>query len=202
MQSNALRVIKLLQVKDNYRSMLAMTMTKWFVICNARVGDVQHQKVNMWRICSNATFVKKYFKADTHKTFKPCRDPVNCVYQSGCYFSHVPVTTGKIRCFQCGEEFENKNTLMIHRKIHGRVRLCTKLTDSQCDRGESCWWSHNMNDQVFQQVTENLRPPIIIQHENLQPRMDLLNTPNLIMVNMLKTLNIELMKIKEVLNIK
>ena len=141
-------------------------------------------------------------KSDTHKTFKPCRDPVNCVYQSGCYFSHVPVTTGKIRCFQCGEEFENKNTLMIHRKIHGRVRLCTKLTDSQCDRGESCWWSHNMNDQVFQQVTENLRPPIIIQQENLQPRMDLLNTPNLIMVNMLKTLNIELMKIKEVLNIK
>ena len=139
-------------------------------------------------------------KADTHKTFKPCRDPVNCVYQNGCYFSHVPVSTGKVRCFQCGEEFETKNTLMIHRKIHGAVRVCTKLMNSQCDRGESCWWSHDMNKRVFQQVKENLPPPI--QQETLQSQMGLLNAPNQIIVDMLKTLDKELMKIKEVLNIK
>jgi hypothetical protein len=110
------------------------------------------------------------------------------------------VSTGKVRCFQCGEEFETKNTLMIHRKIHGAVRVCTKLMNSQCDRGESCWWSHDMNKRVFQQVKENLPPPI--QQETLQSQMGLLNAPNQIIVDMLKTLDKELMKIKEVLNIK
>ena len=138
-------------------------------------------------------------KKDAHKTFKPCRDPVNCVYQNGCYFSHVPVTIGKFRCFPCGEEFETKNTLMIHRKIHGEVRVCTKLISSQCDRGDSCWWSHNANNQVFQKVKENLPPPI--QKETLQSQTGLMNAPNQIIVNMLKTMDKELMKIKEVLNI-
>ena len=29
-------------------------------------------------------------KRDVHRTYKPCRDIANCVYQAGCYFSHVP----------------------------------------------------------------------------------------------------------------
>ena len=39
---------------------------------------------------------------------------------------------------------------MIHRKIHGGVQECKKLTNNQCDRGENCWWTHTMNQQDFQ----------------------------------------------------
>jgi hypothetical protein len=139
-------------------------------------------------------------KADVHRTFKPCRDPINCVFQVGCYFSHVAVNLGKVRCFQCGEEFASKNIMMIHRKIHGGVKECNKLINNQCQRGDSCWWSHEKNEQVFQQVRENLPPPIQVRQEQ-KSQMEMQNTLNLILVNMLKVMDIELKKIKEVLNI-
>ena len=88
-------------------------------------------------------------RTDVHRTFKPCRDITNCQYQGGCFFSHVPVTAGKVRCFQCGEEFDSKHTMMIHRKIHGEVKECIRLTINQCDRGDNCWWSHLSTGQVF-----------------------------------------------------
>ena len=130
-------------------------------------------------------------KRDVHKSFKPCRDIVNCRYQVGCYFSHIPITAGMFRCYQCGEEFNSKNTMMIHRKIHGGVRECSKFVNNQCDRGDSCCWNHTVNNQVFQTVTENLPPPIQVK-----------TTPNGILVNMLKTMETELMKIKAMLNIQ
>ena len=139
-------------------------------------------------------------RADVHRSFKPCRDINNCPYQSGCFYSHIPVNLGKFRCFQCGEEFHTKNTMMIHRKIHGGVQECKKLTNNQCDRGENCWWTHTMNQQDFQNVQENLRPPIqrtegMIHQQH--PQM----ISNEILVNMLQTMEMELKKIREVLNI-
>ena len=80
---------------------------------------------------------------------------------------------------------------MIHRKRHGGVRDCSKFVNNQCDRGDSCWWNHAINNQVFQTVTENLPPPIQVK-----------TTPNIILVNMLKTMETELMKIKVMLNMQ
>ena len=91
-------------------------------------------------------------KLDVHRSYKPCRDIANCVYQAGCYFSHVPVTLGKFRCFQCGEEFTTKNTMMIHRKIHRGVQECRSLINNQCNRGESCWWSHKQKDKSISRL--------------------------------------------------
>ena len=130
-------------------------------------------------------------RRDVHKSFKPCRDIANCQYQVGCYFSHIPITSGMFRCYQCGEEFNSKNTMMIHRKIHGGVKDCSKFVNNRCDRGDGCWWNHTINNQVFQTVTENLPPPIQVK-----------TTPNIILVNMLKTMETELMKIKVVLNME
>ena len=141
-------------------------------------------------------------KADVHRTFKPCRDITNCRYQAGCYFSHVPVTVGKVRCFQCGEEFDTKHTMMIHRKIHGVVKECIRLTNNQCDRGDNCWWSHASSHQVFQQVEENLPPPIQKMQTPMKPQeMEMQSMPHNILVSMLKAMETELKKIKEVLNI-
>ena len=129
----------------------------------AESGDVQIENIHKCNFCDE-TFTSKNtlstHKADIHRTFKPCRDPVNCVYQSGCYFSHVPVTLGKFRCYQCGEEFNTRNVMMIHRKIHGGVKDCIDLVKNQCTRGDHCWWNHTQTEQVFQQVTENLPRPI------------------------------------------
>ena len=47
-------------------------------------------------------------RMDVHRSFKPCRDITNCQYQLGCYFSHIPITAGMVRCYQCGEEFNSK----------------------------------------------------------------------------------------------
>ena len=135
-------------------------------------------------------------RADVHKSFKPCRDIINCQYQSGCFYSHIPVTLGKFRCFQCGEEFHTKNTMMIHRKLHGGVQECKKLTNNQCDRGENCWWTHTVNQQVFQKVQENLPPPI--QRTEQTPWIQ--QQPQMMSQNMLQTMEMELKKI-EVLNI-
>ena len=93
-------------------------------------GNIQTENIHKCNFCEETFTSKKALsthKADVHKTFKPCRDPINCVYQAGCYFSHVPVTLGKVRCYQCGEEFNTKNVMMIHRKTHGGVKDCIDL---------------------------------------------------------------------------
>ena len=56
------------------------------------------------------------------------------------------------------------NIMMIHRKVHGEVKDCIDLIKNQCSRGESCWWNHNLKEQVFRQVKENLPPPIQNSH--------------------------------------
>ena len=143
-------------------------------------------------------------RSDVHRTYKPCRDITNCQYQAGCYFSHIPVTLGKVRCYQCGEEFNTRNTMMIHRKIHGGVNECRRMITNECFKGDNCWWSHVLNQQVFQKVQENLPPPIqrsqLIQQ---QPQMTetIQNKPNEVLVKMLKEMNTELKKIKEILNL-
>ena len=145
-------------------------------------------------------------RSDVHRSFKPCRDITNCQFQSGCFYSHIPITLGKVRCYQCGEEFASKNTMMIHRKVHGGVKECKKLSDNnKCDRGDDCWWSHIMNQQVFQKVQENLPPPIQRTQQMMYQQTPWIqqqqSTQNEILVSMLKTMDTELKKIKEVLNI-
>ena len=191
------------------------------MICHVQCGDgrctrgeagsQQGQNIHTCNFCGE-TFLSKNMlsthKIDVHRTYKPCRNMVNCVFQSGCYFSHVPVSLGKVRCYQCGEEFTSKNIMMIHRKVHGEVKDCIDLIKNHCSRGESCWWNHNLKEQVFQQVTENLPPPIQNIHLMQQPKMSqqqhqtMQMTPNQTILNMLAVMNLELKKVKEALNIE
>ena len=165
---------------------------------------IDQHKCNFCEMFFSSKNALSVHRSDTHRSYKPCRDIINCQYQSGCYFSHMPITVGKVRCYQCGEEFTSKHTMMIHRKIHGGVKECSKLIGNECNRGDSCWWSHvTTSNQVFQQVKENLPPPIQRkeQLEAMKPQEEILQNPNEILVNMLKTMDTELKKIKQMLNI-
>ena len=188
------------------------------MICHVQCGrgicvinEVQNEVNNSYKckFCdekfSSNNALSKH-KQDVHKTYKPCRDIANCVFQAGCYFSHVPVTLGKFRCFQCGEEFSTKNTMMIHRKIHGGVHECRSSITNQCNRGQSCWWSHKTKDQVqqqvFQKVQENLPPPILNSQQQTAPHShtEVQMTSNQMIVSMLLKMDLQLKKMKEAMN--
>jgi DNA-directed RNA polymerase subunit RPC12/RpoP len=103
------------------------------MICHLECGsgicvmnEIRNEVKNSYK-CNfcDRTFMSKNslstHRMDVHRTFKPCREIASCQYQNGCYFSHTPVPLGKVRCYQCGEEFNSKNIMMVHRKIHGEV---------------------------------------------------------------------------------
>ena len=102
-------------------------------------------------------------KREAHKTFKPCRNMDDCEYGDKCYFNHNAVPEGMLRCFQCGTEFNTLNKLMIHRKnIHGNVQTCKKYLNNECQREDTCWWSHRSDNLLedFPQVKQRANPPI------------------------------------------
>ena len=103
-----------------------------------------------------------------------------------CWWRHTEITENKqhvgehteeiIKCYFCQKQFENKRTMMIHRKKEHRnlVKKCDQFPESKCRfSDEDCWFIHVMNnpihkehmgekpaDSVFQEVKENLEPPI------------------------------------------
>ena len=79
------------------------------------------------------------------------------------------------KCYICSENFENKRTMIIHRKMDHVVRDCYLYLDNKCRYSEdSCWFSHvekvneedkkgnidESSESVFREVRVNLEPPI------------------------------------------
>ena len=59
---------------------------------------------------------------------------------------HTPI--GRMKCRNCGKEFNSKPNLMIHRKSEhsNTVAQCRKNQTGECNySAEMCWWSHNEN---------------------------------------------------------
>ena len=85
-------------------------------------------------------------------------------------------TADIIKCYLCQAQFENKRTLMIHRKKEHitAVKNCNKFEENNCRFGnDDCWFIHALKthiyqenkdakseDSVFRGVKENLKPPI------------------------------------------
>jgi hypothetical protein len=100
-----------------------------------------------------------------HPTFKQCRNISECKFQSDCFFSHSPIPTGIVRCFECGEDFLTRNTMMVHRKKTHEVKICVKYQESKCEKSQDCWWKHETlkatnQHQGFWQAPTNLVPPV------------------------------------------
>ena len=94
-----------------------------------------------------------------------------CNFGIDCFYSHIPIPEGYYRCFQCGEEFESLNHMMLHRKgNHDSVKICKKFVENKCTKGPECWWLHEnevlmkspqkSQAQGFQKTGWNPFPPL------------------------------------------
>ena len=118
--------------------------------------------LNKCKLCDqnfNSRNLMARHRKDVHPTYKPCRNINSCKFQSECFFSHETIPVGIFRCFECGEDFQALNTMMIHRKHKHEVKTCQNYLNSNCDKGPNCWWSHTTQPQGFWQPTGNLAPP-------------------------------------------
>ena len=82
------------------------------------------------------------------------------------------------KCYNCSESFNNKGEMMMHkkRKHPSSVRYCNLYLDDKCRfNDQSCWYRHlraheeekhsneekKIEQEVFQEVQEDLDPPIV-----------------------------------------
>ena len=83
----------------------------------------------------------------------------DCSYGTRCHYSHEPLKKA-FRCFQCGEEFNNRGEMMIHRKkVHVAEDCKSFLKDGNCRYNERCWWSHPFEAEGFWGTTQTPTPP-------------------------------------------
>ena len=111
--------------------------------------QIQTIKCNLCGVGFNNIHEMKIHKKTNHGSHKLCRhfsinDPTRCSHGQYCTFSHIPILEGKHRCFDCGEDFNSKNDMMLHRKsIHKeRVIICRKFVHGQCRLNTECWFTH------------------------------------------------------------
>ena len=103
---------------------------------------------------------------------------------SKCWWNHAlkQSVSAEVKCFICDEKFENKPSMMTHRKKkhYEIIRQCIQYERNSCRfKEESCWFKHENTKQaderstgsnlVFQKVSGNLRPPIKTQASAPKP---------------------------------
>ena len=151
-------------------------------------------------IFSSSTSLAQH-RRESHLTYKPCRNIDQCTFGIDCFYSHIPISEGLFRCFQCGDEFNTINEMMLHRKEnHEGVKICKKFLENQCMKDNECWWLHN-NAVDFQKIPENLAPPgkawPTLQKQNQYPNLSSQTTTiNNTILKMMLSLqeNIQMMK--------
>ena len=137
------------------------------------------------RICGE-TFKTKWHlmnhrKKDHMFSVALCRNNLSgkCNFTADlCWWNHAERTDDHIGCFVCGENFDNRSSLMVHRKLqHARiVKMCNKFEEMKCSfDAKSCWFKHGEEenvanesnekniDSVFQNVPKKKEPPIKTQ---------------------------------------
>ena len=132
----------------------------------------------------------------SHPTYKPCRNQTGCVFKSECIFSHDITPEDMCRCYECGEYFQNKNDMMLHRKNAHEVKTCRKWLEKKCQRGDQCWWDHKTDEQNqtrnrdFHQTQENLAPPVVQQNQH-QTQIQNQNNQNQPTMNQLMSIMVD-----------
>ena len=92
-----------------------------------------------------------------------------------CWWNHAEQTDDNIGCFVCGENFDSRSSMMVHRKLqHERfVKMCNQFEEKICRfDAKSCWFKHGEDetevnesnekniDSDFQLVSKKKEPPI------------------------------------------
>ena len=90
-----------------------------------------------------------------HKSFKQCKNLLDCPFKENCLFNHNPVDENKFICFVCGDEYHELSELMVHRKIIHGTNKCQKFLKMTCNfTAEKCWYAHEDIN------TRNMKDPI------------------------------------------
>ena len=115
-----------------------------------------------------------------HLKFIPCKNISNCQFMDRCYFSHEPTGDNEYPCFECGEKFQEIQSLMHHRKTKHDIQLCKKFLENRCKYSEKgCWFKHTSNEggaQDFHMESLKAKPPIQTHMNQNQVMMTLLET--------------------------
>ena len=110
----------------------------------------------------------------TCRNYKESKCPFE---DSKCWWNHnLSRGNQEFKCFVCEEKFENKPSMMSHRKKkHPEIiRKCFNYEENKCRFQDAfCWFKHEISQQkeeqrngqssVFQKVSGNLKPPISAQ---------------------------------------
>ena len=92
----------------------------------------------------------------------------DCSYGTGCNYSHEPLKKA-YRCYQCGEEFNTRSDMMVHRKNYHEVEDCREfLKDARCRYKERCWWAHPFQAEGFWDAPQSQTPPNISNQQKKQ----------------------------------
>ena len=133
-----------------------------------RTNHILHNvniKCNFCEVKFNNRSDMWHHRKEHHSSHKPCRNFPNCEYAGRCVYSHNMIPEGKVRCFECGNEFDTQKALMLHRKnVHMDKTPCRQFQRNKCDRSnEECWYSHNISQinqsTDFQIPIQNQAPP-------------------------------------------
>ena len=105
-----------------------------------------------------------------HKTYRPCKNFSNkvsenkCTWNDKCDYNHETLNPGTLQCWDCGDTFNSKDILMIHRKNNHKVPMCKKIKEFKgCDKSDDNFWYFHIpqtqqNDQIETSVTNVITP--------------------------------------------
>ena len=120
------------------------------------------------KLCKELNDLKKHLISE-HKTYRPCKNfssnpsEDKCSWKEKCGYSHTVLEPGTCRCWDCGKIFNNKNELMIHRKINHDLPFCNKYNSGNgCNKPDNdCWYPHKTKHEVRtnSQLCENINKP-------------------------------------------
>ena len=154
--------------------------------------DIKHLKKSALycNICS-MQFQMKYqlrnHMTEEHKTHKPCRKFAtnSCEFDADCRFNHIILEQNQAICFQCGNIFDDKRSLMRHiEEQHGSI-LCNKFAAGKCTYGNKCLYKHDSNlnqehsDQEQNQIRNNTFSNQTQGFQDPSPNADPPNWPSL-----------------------
>ena len=109
-------------------------------------------------------------KKSEHKTYQPCRNIIDCSWGVDCLYNHDPINENVFLCYQCGNEFDTRHKMMIHRKTVHEGKTCRDYLKGSC-RFTPCWYPHPENtSQGFQNPSQERAPPQPQIQEQIQQR--------------------------------
>ena len=117
---------------------------------------------------------------------KKCKKFPKCDLGDECWYQHpdnpmetnetytVVVAPGctKFECRVCNEKFEEKPSLMKHRKLThaATVSMCREFANNSCSRGDSkCWYRHQTNVKA---LSQGVQPHILVDPHQVVPQIN------------------------------